>query len=87
LLHSEFRHLLTNDHKIPWLHEPNRSGVMRRSQNPRKDSFRDRRLQEIPADVPPLENDTVDGRPLMIGKLSITENHVVRLQIHTTLLE
>src|SRR6185295_7416344 len=38
LLHSEFRHLLTNDHKIPWLHEPNRSGVMRRSQNPRKDS-------------------------------------------------
>src|SRR5580765_1514546 len=87
LLHSVFRGLLTNDHKIPWLHEPNRSGVMRRSQNPRKHSISNRRRQEIPTDIPPLEYDTVDGRPFMIGKLSITGHHTVGLQTHTTLLK
>jgi hypothetical protein len=60
---------------------------MRRSQNPRKHSICDRRLQEIPTDVSPLENGTVHSRPLMIRKLPITGNHAVGLQTHTTLLE
>src|SRR6185295_2513234 len=87
LLHGELCRRLTNNHKIPWLHEPNRSGVMRRSQNPRKHIISDRRRQEIPTDIPPFEYDTVDGRPFMIGKLSITGHHTVGLQTHTTLLK
>jgi hypothetical protein len=52
---------------------------MRRGQNPRKNSICDRRPQKIPADIPPLENYTVDGRTLMVRKLPITGNQDVRL--------
>src|SRR5438874_12851322 len=45
LLHSALRPGLTDNHKIPRLHEPNRPGVMCGSQNPCKNSIRDRRLQ------------------------------------------
>jgi hypothetical protein len=78
LLHGALCRALTDDHKIPRLHEPNGPGVMRRSQNPRKNIVRNRRPQEIPADIPPLENHTVDGRTLMVGKLPITGNQDVR---------
>jgi hypothetical protein len=41
-LHSLLRRALTNNDKIPWLHKPDRSGMMRRGQNPRKHLVRNR---------------------------------------------
>jgi hypothetical protein len=87
LLHDALRCALTDDHKIPWLHEPNRPGVMGCSQYPRKNIVGNRHPQKIPADIPPLENHSVDGRPLMVGKLSGTWNQNVALQTHTKLPE
>jgi hypothetical protein len=60
---------------------------MCRGQNPRKNIVRDRHPQKIPADIPPLENYTVDGRPLTIGKLPFTGGQDVGFQTHTTLLD
>jgi hypothetical protein len=87
LLHSELRRLLTNDHKIPGLHEPNRAGMMRSGQNPRKHSTRNWRLQKILSNVPSLENYTVDGFTFRFGKPAIVGKEIVGLQTHTTLLE
>jgi hypothetical protein len=87
LLYGALRCALTDDNKIPRLHEPYRPGVMRRSQDPRKNIVRDRRPHKIPADIPPLENHSVDGRPHMVRKLSVTWSQDVGLQTHTTLPE
>jgi hypothetical protein len=87
LLHGALCCTLTDDHKIPRLHKPNRSSVMRRGQNPRKHIVYDRLPQKIAANIPPFENCPVDGRPLIVGELPVTGNQDVRLQTHTTLLE
>ena len=42
LLHCLLRCALTDDHKVPRLHEPDGPGVMRRGQNPSKNIVRDR---------------------------------------------
>jgi hypothetical protein len=73
---------LTDDHEIPRLHEPDRPGVMRRSQDSNKHIVCDRFLHKIASDVPPLENHAVDGCPFMVGELSITGD--IRALIHTT---
>jgi len=72
LFHSPLRRALSNHHKIPGLHEPDRSGVVRCGQNPRKHIVRDRPAQKISTDIPPLENHAVDRVPLMVGELSST---------------
>jgi len=87
LLHSALRCALADDHKVPRLHKPNRSSVMRRGQNPHKHIIYDRLPQKIAANIPPFEDCPIDGRPLMVGKLPVTGNQDVRLQTHTTLLE
>jgi hypothetical protein len=87
LLHGAFRCASTDHHKIPRLHKPNRPGVMRRGQNPPKHIVHDRLPQKIAANIPPLENYPVDGRPLMVGEPPLKGNEDVRPQTHTTLPE
>ena len=71
LFYGTLRGALSNDDKIPRLHEPHRPGVMRGGQNPCKHIVSDRLLHKVPTDIPPLENHAVDGRPFVIGKSSI----------------
>jgi len=70
LLHGSLCRALTDHHKIPRLHEPDRPGMVRRGQNPRKHIVRDRSAQKIAADIPPLKNHAVDRVPFMVGELS-----------------
>jgi hypothetical protein len=70
LFYSPLRRALPDHYKIPWLHEPDRTGVMCRGQNSRKYSVGDRLPQKIAADIPPLKNHAVDCIPLMVGELS-----------------
>jgi hypothetical protein len=70
LFYSPLRRALSDHYKIPWLHEPDRPGVMRRGQNSRKHSVGDRLPQKIAADIPPLKNHAVDRVPFMVGELS-----------------
>jgi hypothetical protein len=76
LLHGALRCALTDDHKIPRLHEPDRPGVMCRSQNPREHIVRDRFSQKIAADISPLEDHPIDSRPFIVRKSSaaVTSN-------------
>lgn len=76
LLHGTLRRALADDHKIPRLHEPDRPGVMRRSQNPREHIVRDRFSQKIAADISPLEDHPIDSRPFIVRKSSaaVTSN-------------
>jgi len=61
---------LTDDDKVPWLHKPDRPGMMRSGQNPRKDLIGNRLSHKVSSDIPPLENHPVDRLPLIVGKLS-----------------
>jgi hypothetical protein len=70
LFYSPLRRALSDYYKIPWLHEPDRPGVMRRGQNSRKHIVRDRLPQKIATDIPPLKNHAVDCIPFMVGELS-----------------
>jgi hypothetical protein len=64
---------LTDDHKIPRLHKPNRPGMVRSGQNPRKDLICNRLSHKVSPDIPPLENYPVDRCPLIIRKYSAAD--------------
>ena len=81
LFHCTLCCAFTDDHEIPRLHEPDRPGVVRSSQDSCKHIVCNRSLHKISSDVPPLENRAVDGCPFMVGELSITGN--IQAPTHT----
>lgn len=70
LFDGSFRRALTNDDKVPRLHIPDRSGMMRCGQDPRKHSSGNRLSHKIPSDIPPFENHPVDRCPFIVRKPS-----------------
>ena len=85
--HSALRRALTDDNKIPRLHEADRAGLMRRGQHPRQHILRYRRGQKVPPNIPSLENRPIDGRPLRTGKHAVAESWNIGRPTHTTLPE
>jgi hypothetical protein len=70
LLDCALGRALTDDDKIPRLHKPDRPGMMRGGQDPRKNVIGNRFPHKVSPDIPPLENHAVDRRPLIVGKHS-----------------
>src|SRR5262245_31650290 len=86
LFHRTLCCALTDNHKIPRLHKPDRPGMMRCGQDPRKHSSRNGRLYKVLANVPALKNHPVDSSPFRIGKPPIPVIQQVGLRTHSTLL-
>jgi hypothetical protein len=63
VLHGAFRRRIANDHEIPRLHEPNRSGMVCRRQEPHHHLVRNRSRQKISAHVAAFKNRPIDGVP------------------------
>lgn len=61
----------TDDDEIPGLHEADGSRVVGRVEHPPQDGIRDRRREEVPSDIPALEDGAVDGGALVPGKFSV----------------
>lgn len=78
-LDISFRGRCSDHHEIPGLHEPDRARMMRGVQQPREHRVGNRRRQKIPADIPPSEDRPIDGRPLTVRKLSVTQHESVRM--------
>ena len=71
ILDGKLGGLMTDDHKVPRLHESHRTGVMGSGQEPRKNCVRNRGRQEILADITALKNRSIDGCPFTPRKLSV----------------
>ncbi len=67
-LHRSLGRTVTDDDKIPWLHEPDRTGMMRGRQQASQHSVRNRRRQKITTNVAALKNGAIDRLALNHGE-------------------
>jgi len=68
-----------DDHEIPRLHEPDRTGMVSGGQQSRQDSVGNQRRQKIPTDIPAFEDCPVYRLPLRFGKPAIVAHRLLHL--------
>src|SRR6185437_7012156 len=68
LFHRAFGRPITDHHKIPWLHESNRPGMVSRGQHTFQNMLRDRRRQKVAADITALKDRPINGIALRRGE-------------------